>query len=184
MSPSIAKIADKTVFRSVRSLALRPLEEALRVVVLLYLKAQGFRRYAAGRSAFYGPEDFLSKCQLAMHTLSCADPVIYGCVRRQRYVFWYGGAIRTVFGTHFSITREFAAWDDVGILAWVVYAHFKSTAFQGRILPLSNPAEGVYLNQEVRSRTHAWLLQKDFPDQILRCFTGEPDRRESSCSPR
>ncbi len=141
-----------------------------RLLPIISLRVMGHERRWVGKCTFYGPVAFLNICEEAMHVLDERDPALSRSIRLHNYVFWYDRKRLIRFEKHFSINDAFQVWGSLGIVAMLVYAHYKTVSFQGKVFPLFEHTEVRGLNKAVRARTKTWLIMNASPLELIECF--------------
>jgi hypothetical protein len=139
----------------------------LHLIVLIHVKGMRYRRLRVKSCRFYGPSEFVEMCQSAMEDLENRDPVIYRALSSEHYLFWYDPKRSVDFEKHFSVKDSFRAWGSIGIVTFLVYAFYKTSAFSWRVFSLSDHSEANAAHAEVCEKTWAWLAKNSFPQKLI-----------------
>ena len=153
-----------------RHLMVASMAAALRLAMPCYFRVRRYGVIRTGRASFYGPDRFLKLSKAAMLDLQRRDSRVWNSIQTQRYVFWYEPNKLDYFDMHFSVNEEYCAWDQDGLMAFLVYAHYKTSTFKGRIFPLRDRKAAHSANIQVRAATHAWLVDQSFPAPLIECY--------------
>lgn len=119
---------------------------------------------------FHGPPAFLAASSEAMAFLSCVDPLLYEALTCRRYVFWYepkGGAF---FEWLCGIPRSYLEWKKYGILACVLFTHFKTQTIHDKRTQRVSTSDVLGANRLVYSSVRSWLEMHGSPTELVRCF--------------
>ena len=154
---------------SVRDFFGRALVPQMRFVLWFFVKIKSFRTLRVGKTTFYGPEAFLNLCQQAMEKLKDLDGALFLAITRTAYVFWYDQCRPIHFNRHYAINDGSCGWKEAGVIAALVYAHYRSS-LESHSLPLSGRDALESFKREMRNKTLLWLLKNDFPAELANYY--------------
>jgi hypothetical protein len=105
-----------------------------------------------------------------MSELERRDALTYESIVSNRYVFWYDPKKMENFDKHYSVNDAFCAWGKLGLVAFLVHAHLKSSAFSFRAFPRRDVERARTIDVEVRRQTEEWLIKNSFPQAIVETY--------------
>lgn len=133
-------------------------------------KARRLPQWRAGDCAFYGSNEFIDHCRKAMEMLNLVDPSMYRLVTSERLGFWHEPRGPAVFSRHFGIPDSYLAWGEQGVIACILYAHFRfaweSTAGLRGMLR-QHPAT---VKRGIESSVQQWLREHSFAPELTASF--------------
>lgn len=151
---------------SVRHLIAKALVPPMHCLLLFLVRINNYQKLSIGRTTFYGPECFVELCRHAAYKLQDIDGAVFTAITTRRYVFWYDRQRPVHFDQHYAINQGSCAWKAHGIIAFLVYAHYRSCR-EASNMPLSALARTQSLAREIRQQTLFWLLKNDFPAELV-----------------
>lgn len=159
-----------TQMRRFFAFLLRPIYFAL---ILSLLKLQGMKRKKFGNCSFWGSEDFLKLCDLALVELRDLDPVLFDEITENRKLYFYSTNKRNeqvasegVFG----LNNQFCSWGTKGVIARVVYAFYASELMHNRTFSPSEIPLRDSLYSRANGQTRSWLKTHNFPSNLEEFF--------------
>ena len=141
-----------------------------RAFARVFFTSPGFEAFAIGKCLFFGPPKFLELSRRAMDQLSTLDKPLSEAVRRQKLRIWYEPSRIIVHYGLFGVPDSFLAWQEQGLLACILYAHFDARLLELGAIGQAITAEPSALGESVKSPVRAWLETKGFASELVACF--------------
>jgi len=138
-------------------------------VIFLICKPRRYGRLRFGGCTFYGPPFFLDLCKAACERLTEIDPELAQGFR-SGFLFWYDPVKLEQVEKLFSISDDYCVWKEQGIIAFLVYAFYKSECFAGRVFSRRQKMEAQRLATLAHEKTSAWLKAHSFASELVQTF--------------
>jgi hypothetical protein len=141
-----------------------------RALVRVIFDSPGFEVLTIGNCSFLGPPEFLKLCSSAMDQLSNLDPALSDSIRQQKLRIWYEPRRTIVYYGLFGIPEAFLTWQEKGVIACILYAHFDARLLEAGSVGRAITSHPGALAERAKAPVRMWLEAKGFPSELVTCF--------------